>query len=65
VDLRYRRWHLISDNSWVRLKIKAVPDQPMFRSAVVGPSLAFGTVAVAYELPLGRSFAVDVYLAAR
>ncbi len=65
LDLRYRRWHLISDNSWVRLEFLAVPDQPALTSAVLKPSIAFGTVGIAYELPLQQSYAVDVYLAAR
>jgi len=65
IDLRYRRWHLISDNSWVRLSIDAVPDPPLITSWNLQPAIAFGTVALAYELPLKKSFAVDVYLAAR
>jgi hypothetical protein len=65
-DLRYRRWHLISDNSWVRLKLKPdTSDIGSVDSAVLETTLAFGTAALAYELPLKKDFAVDVYLAAR
>ncbi len=66
IDLRFRRWHLMSDNSWVRLQINE--DQvvgPAAFSASLTPEVAFGTVAVAYELPLVERFALDVYLAAR
>ena len=65
LDLRYRRWHLISDNSWVRLKMEGVPEGPILTSATLRSELAFGTVGIAYELPIDRSFALDVYLAAR
>jgi len=65
LDLRYRRWHLVSDNSWVRLKYTGEPSEVLLTSAALEASVAFGTVAVAYELPLDRSFAIDVYLAAR
>ena len=45
-DLRYRRWHLISDNSWVRLKIKPdTSDIDMVDSGVFETTLAFGTAA--------------------
>ena len=66
VDFRYRRWHLISDNSWVSLAI--VPPPPTtgpVTGAQINSQVAFGTVAVAYELPLGQSYAVDVYLGCR
>lgn len=72
LDLRYRRWHLISDNSWVSLGIDQSTDVPAGTAPPVtniatkiDASVAFGTVAAAYELPLGRRFALDVYLAAR
>jgi len=65
LDLRFRRWHLFSDNSWVRLKSVTVPEQSIFKSATFISSSAFGTVGLAYELPLDQGFAVDVYLGAR
>ena len=64
LDVRFRRWHLISDNSWVSLKASPAPAPPV-ASAAVGLALAFGTVAVAYELPLDAAYALDVYLGAR
>ena len=65
IDLRYRRWHLISDNFWVSLRMDPEPSQSLFTGATIESSVAFGTVALAYELPLNQSYAVDVYLAAR
>jgi hypothetical protein len=65
LDLRIRRWHLISDNSWVQLKSVTTPSQALLTSATVVSSSAFGTEALAYELPLKQGFAVDAYLAAR
>jgi len=65
LDLRFRRWHLISDNSWVRLRIdQKLPGAPVSAFSMT-PSVAFGTVAVDYELPLSTDFIVDVYLGAR
>lgn len=73
LDVRYRRWHLISDNFWVRLSTTQSVDitdpspPPPTISAQTDVDLdsAFGTLAVAYELPLNRSFALDLYTGAR
>lgn len=65
VDIRWRRWHLISDNSWVRLKGSATPTTPVAAFGNIESNLAFGTVGIAYELPLAIPVAWDVYLAAR
>jgi hypothetical protein len=65
LDLRWRRWHLVSDNSWVSLGTQVAPPQGPITSSKLDSSVAFGTVGVAYELPLKKSFALDAYLAAR
>lgn len=66
IDLRYRRWHLISDNSWVSLKVSEdVVAGPADFNATLEPAVAFGTVALAYEIPLVKSFSLETYLAAR
>ncbi|MCZ6783714.1 MAG: hypothetical protein O7G30_10450 [Proteobacteria bacterium] len=65
VDIRFRRWHLLSDNFWIRLKDDVVPGLPIFTRADIESEFAYGTVGVGYELPLKTSFAWDVYLAAR
>lgn len=71
LDVRFRRWHLFSDNFWVKLGGKQQVEVPgLFPplttvEAKLDSSVALGTVALAYELPLKRSFALDVYMAAR
>ena len=71
LDVRYRRWHLMSDNFWVRLSVEQrveVPGQfPPLEAMETDVDLdqAFGSVVVAYELPLNRSFALDLYAGAR
>jgi len=71
LDVRYRRWHLMSDNFWVRLSTS----QPVELPGPLPPSTtvqsdvdldqAFGTLVAAYELPISRSFALDLYAGAR
>jgi len=63
IDVRFRRWHLLSNNFWVRLK--DTTNLPLGGSARTTLSNAFGTAALAYELPLPTSFAVDLYLGGR
>ncbi len=72
LDVRYRRWHLISDNFWVRLSTDQTVELPSgglpadgLVDADVDADSAFGTLAVAYELPLKRAFALDLYTGAR
>jgi len=65
LDIRYRRWHFISDNSWVRLKDSLDPDGALFTGGSIEATVAFGTVGIAYELPLNKSYSVDVLLGAR
>ncbi len=71
LDVRFRRWHLMSDNFWVRLSVEQSVELPasLPPSATVQTDVdldsAFGTLAAAYELPLKRSFALDLYAGAR
>ena len=71
LDVRFRRWHLMSDNFWVRLSVEQSVElpAPLPPSATVQTDVdldsAFGTLAAAYELPLKRSFALDLYAGAR
>ena len=58
IDFRFGRWHLVSDNSWVSLGIKETVDAPTgspppIQSITneIDVSVAFGTVALGYELP--------------
>jgi hypothetical protein len=52
LDMRFRRWHLLSDNSWVKLRKKVTPDLLVVNAAELVAEVAFGTAAVSYELPL-------------
>lgn len=65
LDVRYRRWHLFSDNSWLKLKFRRDVTAPFASRAELELQNAFGTAAVAYELPLGKDWAMDLYLGAR
>ena len=65
IDIRYRRWHIISDNNWLRLKDNVGVSILGRDTAHVELDSAFGTAGAAYELPLDKSFALDLYLAAR
>jgi len=65
LDVRYRRWRLLSDNSWVKLKQRITPEIPFNAIADVEASVAFGTAAVSYELPLDWSSSIEVYLGGR
>ena len=68
IDIRYRRWHIISDNGWVQLKDTqaiSLTGLPLYDTANVKLDAALGTAGVAYELPLDTNFALDLYLAAR
>jgi hypothetical protein len=71
VDLRWRRWHVLSDGTWVKLHGNSTlypqtpgPGNPVVNLGVITTS-AFGTAGVAYELPLKWKTAVDLYMAAR
>ncbi len=73
LDVRYRRWHLMSDNFWVRLKAgqsveitdPSPPPPAISVETDVRLDSAFGTLAAGYELPLGMPFALDLYSGAR
>jgi hypothetical protein len=71
IDLRWRRWHVVSDGSWIEFSGQQVlsPATPGPLNPTINLGLqateAFGTAGVAYELPLPWSTAVDVYLASR
>jgi hypothetical protein len=65
MDFRYRRWHLLVDGSWVQLTANVTTDAPVVGSASITPSVAFGTVGVSYELPMGWPAVLELYLAAR
>jgi hypothetical protein len=65
MDARFRRWHVLVDGSWVRLKAQALPPQPALLLAAVTASVAFGTAGISYELPIDRRIAIELYLAAR
>ncbi len=65
LDARYRRWHLLVDGSWVRLKHSVVPSQPALELVELETSVAFGTAGVSYELPLSWDASTELYLAAR
>lgn len=71
IDLRWRRWHVISDGTWMKLEGGDTlvpqtpgPGTPIINLGVITTS-AFGTAGVAYELPLKWDTAVDLYLAGR
>jgi hypothetical protein len=65
LDARYRRWHLLVDGSWVRVKDTVSPGQASLVEAAVTTEVAFGIGGVSYELPLDWPAIVEVYLAAR
>ncbi len=65
LDARYRRWHLLVDGSWVRLKDRVVPSGPILERIELETSVAFGTAGVSYELPLDWDTRIELYLAAR
>lgn len=65
LDARWRRWHLISDNMWVSLNSSPSPSAGPVTSADVDLTVAFGTVALAYELPVFEEVALDAYMGAR
>jgi hypothetical protein len=65
LNLRFRRWHLLSDNSWVKISLTATPDFGPVTAATLETAVAFGTVGIGYELPVFDDVALDVYLAAR
>jgi len=60
IDIRYRRWHIISDNNWLRLKDNVGVSILGRDTAHVELDSAFGTAGAAYELPLDKSFALDL-----
>jgi hypothetical protein len=71
IDLRWRRWHVISDGTWMKLeggdtRVLQTPGPvtPILNLGVITTS-AFGTAGVAYELPLKWDTAVDLYMAGR
>ena len=65
IDLRFRRLHVFSDNTWIRLKDSSERPGPAVTSIDLTLQTAFGTVAAAYELPLPGPVGLDVYLGAR
>jgi hypothetical protein len=65
MDARYRRWHLLVDGSWVSLKNSIAPTLPPIQLVELDASVAFGTVAASYELPLDWGPSIELYLAAR
>jgi hypothetical protein len=65
MDVRYRRWHMLVDGSWVRLKGTAEPPQPALLASSVDVAVAFGLAGIAYELPLDWGVSIQPYLAAR
>jgi len=65
MDARYRRWHLLVDGSWVRLKDTVSPPEVSLVEADVESSVAFGFAGVSYELPIDWPASVELYLGAR
>ena len=71
IDLRWRRWHVLSDGTWIKLHGNSTvnpptpgPGNPVVDLGII-TTAAFGTAGVAYELPLKWKTAVDLYMAAR
>jgi hypothetical protein len=65
MDVRYRRWHVVVDGSWVSLKTSVVPSPAPLQLAEFEGSVAFGTAGASYELPLDWGASIELYLAAR
>jgi hypothetical protein len=65
IDIRYRRLHVFSDNSWVELSSSTYPSGPVIAQTDLTFETAFGTAAVAYALPLDWPMQVDLYLGGR
>lgn len=66
MDVRYRRWHMLVDGSFVRLKDSVSPDpSSLGPTADVESSVAFGLGGFSYELPLDWAASTELYLAAR
>jgi len=65
MDARYRRWHVLVDGSWVRLKDSVAVPQAFLERAKYESSVAFGFAGVSYELPLDWPASIELYLGAR